>query len=184
MSNEPGTASAAAPSLSEPEDGDGFTVFVRSVSPELLAFFGRRVSPTEDAADCLGETLLVLWRRRDAFPVDRSEQRAWTYGVAHRVLKTHRRGAVRRIRLTERLRGELHVSAQFSARSDDDIAIDAFTRLSEADREVLALVIWEGFTLADAAEILGIRPATARARYSRAKSRMSGMLAAHDESTS
>ncbi|MCP2370757.1 RNA polymerase sigma-70 factor (ECF subfamily) [Agromyces terreus] len=146
----------------------------------MLTYFGRRVNPAEDAADCLGETLLVLWRRRDAFPVERSDQRAWTYGIAHQILRTRRRGAIRRIRLTERLRDELHVSKQFSARSDDHTAIDAMARLSEADREVLALVIWEGFTLTDAAKILGIRPEAARARYSRARTRMRRLLAAED----
>ncbi|MDR6907783.1 RNA polymerase sigma-70 factor (ECF subfamily) [Agromyces sp. 3263] len=160
--------------------GESFEMFVRAIAPELLAYFGRRVSPSEDAADCLGETLLVLWRRRDAFPVAHSDRRAWTYGIAHHVLKGHRRSATRRIGLTERLRQDVRVSTQFGAHSEDDAALDAFARLSEADREILGLTVWEGFSLADTAEIVGIRPEAARARYSRARQRMRRLLAQGD----
>lgn len=50
--------------------------FIRSIADEVLAYFARRVTPHEDAADCLSETLLVIWRRRDTLPHADAERRA------------------------------------------------------------------------------------------------------------
>lgn len=181
MSADAGQQFTVEPATTDPTADEGFGAFVRLISPELLVYFGRRVSPAEDAADCLGETLLVLWRRRDALPPLLEERRAWTYGIANHVLKSYRRGRIRRITLTERLRDDLRVSDSFPPRSDDSTAIDALARLSHSDREIIALVVWEGFSLAEAASILGVRPDAARARYSRARRRVRRMLEEHDE---
>jgi RNA polymerase sigma-70 factor (ECF subfamily) len=150
------------PSPSNVED------FMRSVADELLAYFARRVSPSEDAADCLSETLLVLWRRREALPQAHDERRAWTYGVAHRVLASHRRNGIRQLALTGRLRDELR-SQPIAPQSQDDSAIAALAALSSRDRELVTLVVWDGLTIAEAGAVIGIRPDAARARYSRAR---------------
>ncbi len=62
------------------EQQDGFDAAVRPHLPDLLAYFARRIRPQEDAADCLSETLLVLWRRRDKLPSDQGGVRAWRFG--------------------------------------------------------------------------------------------------------
>ena len=113
--------------------------FIRLVADELLAYFVRRVVPHEDAADCLSETLLVLWRRRDNLPQAHGERRAWTYGVAHRILAAHRRNGIRRLALTGRLRDELRVRP-IAPESSDDVAIAALadrksTRLNSSHWE-------------------------------------------------
>lgn len=161
---------------SDPALLEAFESLVRRLTPELLAYFGRRVNPAEDAADCLGETLLVLWRRRDTLPATPEERRAWAYGIANHILKNHRRGRARRMALTERLRDELRTSTRFAATSNDSAAIDALARLSHQDRELITLVVWEGFSLAEAGTILGIRSDAARARYSRARVRVRRLL--------
>ena len=142
--------------------------FIRSVADELLAYFARRVTPNEDAADCLSETLLVLWRRRDSLPTAHDERRAWTYGIAHRVLAAHRRTGIRQIALTSRLRDELRVWP-IAPHSNDDKATEALGALSPRDQELVTLVVWEGLTIAEAGAAIGIRPEAARARYSRAR---------------
>lgn len=142
--------------------------FVRVIAPELLGYFARRVIPNEDAADCLSETLLVLWRRRDRLPGDHGERRAWSFGIAHRVLAAHRRTGVRHLSLTDRLREELR-HRPISPESDDDVAISALASLAPRDQELVSLVVWEDLTIAQAATVLGIRADAARARYSRAR---------------
>ncbi|MRG60682.1 sigma-70 family RNA polymerase sigma factor [Agromyces sp. CFH 90414] len=149
------------------------------------------MSPADDAADCLGEILLVLWRRRDALPQAIEERRAWTFGIANRVLKSYRRGSIRRIALMSRLRDEIPVSNSFSPSSDDSAVIDVFARLRHSNREVIALAVWKGFSLAEAPSILGahnpeslesaIRADAARARYSRARRRVRLTVEGHDE---
>jgi RNA polymerase sigma-70 factor (ECF subfamily) len=46
---------------------------------------------------------------------------------------------------------------------------DAVRRLPAAQRDLVTLVHWEGFSLAEAAEILGVNPSTERSRYAAAK---------------
>ena len=142
--------------------------FIRLIADELLAYFARRVTPDEDAADCLSETLLVVWQRRDKLPEEHGVRRAWSYGVAHRVLAAHRRHRVRRLALTGRLRDELRVWP-IAPVSSDDAAITALASLSARDQELVTLVVWEGLSIAEAGSIIGIRPEAARARYSRAR---------------
>ncbi|TFD64870.1 sigma-70 family RNA polymerase sigma factor [Cryobacterium sp. Hh38] len=45
----------------------------------------------------------------------------------------------------------------------------ALSQLNPALREIVQLVHWEGFTLAQAAQVVGIPAPTARGRYARAK---------------
>jgi RNA polymerase sigma-70 factor (ECF subfamily) len=46
---------------------------------------------------------------------------------------------------------------------------DAVLRLHNAQRELVMLVHWDGFTLVEAAEILRLNPSTARSRYAAAR---------------
>jgi RNA polymerase sigma-70 factor (ECF subfamily) len=142
--------------------------FITDMADELLSYFARRVTPHEDAADCLSETLLVLWRRRDSLPRVEDDRRAWSYGVAHNVLAAHRRSSLRRLELAGRLRDELRMRP-IAPESSDDVAIAALASLSVRDRELVTLVVWEGLSVAEAGGIIGIRPEAARARYSRAR---------------
>lgn len=162
------------------------------LAPSLLTYFTRRVSDTSDAADLLAETLLVVWRRSADLPRDPDQARMWTYGVARRVLATHRRGGVRRNALAARLRAELEL-AQPASHTPDDSSTHAHAavhaaleRLSPLDREIVRLVHWDGFTLAEVATLLGKRPGTVRSRYHRARQRLREHLSsrsdeAHDD---
>jgi RNA polymerase sigma-70 factor (ECF subfamily) len=161
---------------------------VRAETPRLLGYFARRVVPRTDAADLLGETLLVLWRRADSLPEDPEQARMWMYGVARRVLATHRRGASRRSALGDRLRGELSLDGGTagidgsSAAEPADDRLDAvraaLERLSASDRDLIALVHWDGFTVAEASRLLHLRLSTGRSRYHRARNRLKAEIEA------
>ncbi|MFB2556766.1 RNA polymerase sigma factor [Herbiconiux liangxiaofengii] len=155
-----------------------FDPFVRQIAPRLLNFFARRVSQLDDAGDCLGETLLVLWRRRKDLPSHEDERAAWAFGVAHGVLLNHRRTALRRMSLTARLREELVIWSATTEQINPaaEQLRSALSAIRPGDRDLVLLVAWEGFSLQEAASILGIRPAAARARYSRARARLRTLL--------
>lgn len=143
---------------------------------DLLAYFARRVQPQEDAADCLSETLLVLWRRADELPTETDALRAWTFGIAKGVLANQRRGAVRQNQLAERLRGEIAVHRPHSEGEDSRAMFTALANLRTTDRELVTLIIWDGFGVAEAGALLGLSPGAARARYSRARSQLRRQL--------
>jgi RNA polymerase sigma-70 factor (ECF subfamily) len=147
---------------------------------DLLSYFGWRVQIPADAADLLSETFVVAWRRGDRMPVDPEQARMWLFGVARRVLANAARGAVRHTDLTDKLRGHLQAlpTEQLDAETlDIRAALDAIP----ADQsELVRLILWDGFTLPEAATILGIRESTARGRYQRARAQLRELLREHE----
>jgi RNA polymerase sigma-70 factor (ECF subfamily) len=163
---------AATDLSANPKD---FSDFIRDAAPELLNYFRRRVVPADSAADCLGEVLLTLWRKRDEFPAE-SEQRPWAFGIAHNVLRNHLRSQRRGFALSQRLGAVLlSMTDQEMTRQSANV-LEALAELKPEDRELVLLVAWEGFNLNQAASILGIQPATARARYSRNRARLASLI--------
>jgi RNA polymerase sigma-70 factor, ECF subfamily len=142
---------------------------VEKESSALLDYFLRRTSDREDAADLLGETLLVIWRREGSIPTDPVNARMWMFGVARNVLSGHRRSRRRRFALAERLAATLPVA---ESEPELDGVRAAIATLPEVDRELVRLVYWDGFTLAEAAQMLHMRPATVRSRMARAREKL------------
>ena len=148
-------------------------------APDLLSYFGRRLIIPADAADLLSETFIVAWRRGDRMPVEPEQARMWLFGVARRVLANAARSAARHSDLTDRLRAHLealpteHVDAEIL---DIREALDA---LPDDRSELVRLVLWDGFTLPEAATVLGISESTARGRYQRARAQLRELLHEH-----
>jgi RNA polymerase sigma-70 factor (ECF subfamily) len=147
---------------------------VAAASCDLLAYFERRVTSREDAADLLGEALLVAWRRVTVVPSDPLDARLWLFGVARNVLANHQRGVRRRLAMADRLRDEVaRVTRLHVAPDDGDDRVRAAVKtLPEDLRELVMLVHWDGFGIAEAGQILGLGASTARGRYARARERL------------
>jgi len=153
-----------------------FEALARQAAPRLLGYVTPRVDPISDAADVVAEVLLIAWRRLDAIPADNDgEAVLWLLGVARRVLANHRRGRVRRHSLAEKLRSELAAASTAQKREHGRLR-EALSALAEVDRELISLHAWEGLSIAEAARVLGIRPATARKRLERARRKLDPML--------
>lgn len=92
------------------------------------------------------------------------------------MLANRDRSARRRDRLTERLREELRcqVPAHFTPEAEPFLA--ALADLPEPDRELLTLIGWEELAPSEAAQALGITPATVRVRLHRARRRLRARL--------
>lgn len=146
-------------------------------SDDLLAFFERRVLVREDAADLLGETLLQAWRRHDALPEDPTRQRMWLFTIAAHVLANHRRSGRRRVALADRLRGQLTATPVHPDLGEQTAVRDAVLHLRDAHRELVMLIHWDGFSVVEAAEILGLNQSTARGRYAAARAALREALA-------
>ncbi|WP_228375084.1 RNA polymerase sigma factor [Demequina iriomotensis] len=147
---------------------------MREHGGDLLRYLQRR-SP-DAAADLLGETMLVAWRRRDDAPSATDQLRPWLFGVARMRLRGHRRDEARRFRLAERVAA----LAPIPTEPDDALALDvraAIAGLPEPQRELVELVHWEGLSLADAAAVVGTNPSTARSRYAKARATLEAALA-------
>ncbi len=147
----------------------------------IRRFAARRVEP-DAVDDVVAETFAIAWRRlpRTADPLP------WLYAVAGKVVLGHYRGHSRRARLLTRLTGA-HGSAPAPDPAelivDDPLLARAFATLSEADRETLALVAWEGLSNDEAAQVAGCAPGTFAVRATRARTRLAEALARAGDST-
>ena len=100
----------------------------------------------------------------------------WLFGVASRLASNHRRSSARRLALTARLAQEV---GQAMAASSDDEVLDvraAIRALPAKQREVVRLVHWEGFTMEQVGQILGVPASTVRGRYQTARTSLAESL--------
>jgi RNA polymerase sigma-70 factor, ECF subfamily len=164
-----------APKASATQSPSVESILATDLTRDLLAYFLRRLDDREDAADCLSETLLILWRRRRALPRDRDSARAWAFGAAKRVLANHRRGRIRHSTLADRLRSELAIAPAAEAPALE--VREALSALAADDRELVMLIAWDGFGVAEAGAVLGLKPDASRVRYHRARLRLRELLA-------
>lgn len=139
-----------------------------SSADALLAYFERRVSSRDDAADLLSETMLQAWRRADALPQAPERRRMWLFTIATNVLANHRRSTRRRNALAGRLQQHLGSPSELDL-AEAQAVREAVLRLHSAQRELVMLIHWDGFTIVEAAEPLSLNPSTARSRYATAR---------------
>jgi RNA polymerase sigma-70 factor (ECF subfamily) len=141
---------------------------------DLLRFVERRV-PGSEAEDVVSTVFLTAWRRFDELPED---ARPWLFAVAHKTMANRTRGWLRRRALDVRV-------ASFEAREPSDDSTDtavridlerAWAALSAADREVLALIAFDGLTAEQGAAVLGCRRSTFAMRLGRARKRLQSAL--------
>lgn len=168
---------ASIESMTTPTNTEAaFEETARALTPALMAYFIRRVDPPEDATDCVSETLLVLWRQCDQLPAEPEERRAWSFGVAKGVLSNYRRGKIRRGALSEKLRAGLVHEPDPGHPFDAEIHA-ALAGLRSLDRELVILIVWDDFGVAQAGALLGLSATAARTRYSRARKQLRASLA-------
>lgn len=154
---------------------------LREHGTALLNYFARRIPIAEDAADLLSETMLVLWRRQNDVPESDVEAKMWAYGVARHILISHRRSTGRQQALTDRVRLLVAESSRAQVVSPElGIEVEdvraAVRALPSRDREIVMLVHWEGFNLAEVAQILAANPSSVRNRYTRARKKLASVL--------
>jgi RNA polymerase sigma factor (sigma-70 family) len=126
-------------------------------------------------ADLVAEVFVVALRKQDIIPPS-PEDRLWLYGVARRVVLDHQRRDKRRLRLQSQLQQE--ASSETVANSDGSrLRVQAaMEKLRPADREVLQLIIWDGLSHGEAAQVLGITSNAVALRLHKARSRLRRIL--------
>lgn len=130
-----------------------------------LRAYARRHADVAEADDLVADAFLVALRRPMALPV----------GTVRRLAANRRR---RRATQERHWQEVLRETWRLSAVSPEEAAAEreeclaALGALSEADREVLLLIAWDGLTPDQAAEVLGLRRNTLAVRLHRARRRL------------
>jgi len=134
---------------------------------DAVRAYVRRRAPESVVDDVVSDVFVVALRRIEDVP---RNALPWLYGVARKTLANERRKR-REVSLAH------EPSYEPEPVTDPQLAT-AFASLSDADREILRLVAWEGLAFRDVARVLELSPVAARVRFHRAKTRLAAALEA------
>jgi RNA polymerase sigma-70 factor (ECF subfamily) len=139
----------------------------------VRAYAWRRAPGVAD--EIVAETFLVAWRRLEEVPDDALP---WLIGVARNVRANLRRGDRRRDALAERLGPEAAPTGDTATSVvDRDALRSALAGLSEGDREILLLTVWDDLDRGQVAGALGCSRANVAVRLFRARRRLEAAVA-------
>ena len=150
-----------------PASASGFSELYDATAGDLLAFLLRRTRGPEDAADCLAETFLIAWDKRDSLPTQLDQARPWLFGVARNVLRRDRKLDNRASTAKAELARELHGTQREIP--DDDPVSAALQQLAPIDREIIEMLAWDQLAPREVATILELTPNVVRIRAHRAR---------------
>lgn len=135
-----------------------------------------------DADDVVAETMLAAYEHLERFDPARGAFSTWIFTIARRKVIDHGRAHRRLWRLVARQQAvTTHLSEDDGferiARAEDDEAVrQVVSLLPSADREIIALRYSAELSTDEIALVLGLSPAAARKRLSRAQQRLKHML--------
>jgi RNA polymerase sigma-70 factor (ECF subfamily) len=175
-------------------DPDAFGVLFARHRDRLWSVALRTSGDPEEAADALQDALISAFRRAEAFRGDAAVT-TWLHRiVVNACLDRHRRNTVRRLEpLPEDLddRGTSAGIGQPGTGDHTDPAdvavgherratvLEALATLPIDQRAALVLVDMEGYSVDEAASILGCASGTVKSRCSRGRARLAPLLADH-----
>ncbi|GAB3034451.1 RNA polymerase sigma factor [Nocardioides flavus (ex Wang et al. 2016)] len=165
-------------------DPDAFEAFYREHLPWVRRFVARRVDDPHTAADLTADIFLAVVDSATTYDAEAGSAASWLAGIARNVVADHVRRRVRESRANGRLSGRALLDDQSVERIADRIDGERMTRelyrslaaLPDNQRAVVELVAVDGFSLAEAAQVLGITAGNARVRYHRARARLQDVL--------
>jgi len=152
----------------------------------IHGYVARRLG-TDAADDIAAEVFLAAFRRRARFDPARGAVRPWLYGIATRLIGSHRRAEGRRYRALARTPSE-HVqdghedvvTARVTAGGAGADLADALARLPRGDRDVLLLVALADLSYEEVGQALGLKTGTVGSRLNRARRRLRESLGGTD----
>lgn len=141
---------------------------------DIYRYCVRRLDRSE-AEDAAADVFATAWRRIDDVP-DGVRAKSWLIGVAYRTIGNRYRGKSRYGRLTAQVGGMREIGAEAAEgilRDEEGAAVmQALSRLSPSDQELLKLTSWDGLSLREIGEVLDIKENAVAQRLSRARRRL------------
>jgi len=163
-------------------DGESFAVLFDRHQQRVHRHACRLVDSVQDAEDVTAAAFLELWRRRTIVRLVDGSVLPWLLVTTSNLARNVQRGVRRHRAFIARLpRSNGHMTTYEPARdassseswSDVDDHLDAALRqLRAADLRLVTLVVIEGFSLAEAGDLLGLTPSAAKTRMYRARQRL------------
>lgn len=161
---------------------DAFGYLVKRHRDRMWAVAIRTLGQPEEAADALQEAFISAFRRADSFRGD-AKVTTWLHRiVVNACLDRIRR---RQVRATDPLPEDEDRAAELAGPAEDDPAevrerrmdvLNALKQINSDQRSALVLVDMEGYSIEEAAAILGCAPGTVKSRCARGRARLLPLL--------
>jgi RNA polymerase sigma-70 factor (ECF subfamily) len=169
---------------------DAFEAFYRDHVEAVQRFVARRVDDPHLAADLTADIFLAALDSAPRYDPARGPVVAWLYGVGRNAIAAEARRRSRELAASRRIVGRRLLDGPSLARIEERLDAEresrrihrAIAELSEADQRLIELVALDGVSVADAARVLGVKPATARVRLHRSRARVTARLQEPDRS--
>ena len=165
-------------------DGDptAFATLVARHQDRLWAVALGVMRNPDDAADALQEAYISAFRRAGSFRGD-AQVTTWLHRVVVNACLDRLRSL--KVRAAEALPEDLDRSAELGAEPADpveaeeerELIVAALGRLNADQRAALVLVDMQGYSIDEAATILGCAPGTVKSRCARGRARLAPLLA-------
>lgn len=162
------------------KDPDAFAEVFRRHARAVYAFCARRTGDLDLAEDLTSVVFLEAFRRRRKLQLSNTSALPWLLGVANNLTRNTQRSLRRYRSALSRVppptdRASAEDDAMDRTRAQDSLAraIEALRPLSQAERDVVLLVLWSELSYADAASSLGIPIGTVRSRIFSARQKLS-----------
>jgi len=163
---------------------DALEAFYRDHVEAVQRFVARRVSDPHLAADLTADVFLAAVDGAATYDGRRGPVVAWLYGVGRNAIAAEARRRTRELHAVRRIEGRRLLDGAALARIEERLDAEresrrlhrAIAELPEDDRALLELVSLDGLSIADAARVLGVKPATARVRLHRSRARVTARL--------
>lgn len=181
MQQESGSSELSLWTASRAGDQSAFGCLFDRHKDRVFRHALRLLSDRSDAEDVLGTVFFELWRRRNAVHVVDGSVLPWLLLTATNTALNLQRATRRYRRLLSRLPREDHVlsaedQAYLCSNGLSPELDEALRGLNPTDQGLVALVIIEGYPIAEAAMALEIGSSVARQRLSRLRARLRASL--------
>lgn len=182
-------ASLASPFVADPPEMDrlAFTDLLVHCDPSMRRLAGRLMRTPAAMDDALQDAYVKAFRKRSTFTGDDNAFERWLYRVVYNTCLDHLRSSSRRWRNTLPL-SDLPTESAAHAAVGPPISVGeavvnraelltALRSLSADHAAALTLICDQGYSYAEAAEILDVEPGTVASRVHRARAQLQASLA-------
>lgn len=150
---------------------------------ELTAFLRNRLpgASTCEADDLASQALYKAFKNRAAFNQRKGTFRVWLFTIAVRLRSDYLRATARRIGFWAEPLGLREIAGRDVDWALQDQLRKALGALTQRQRDCLLLTHWGGFSYAETAAMLGLRPGSVAAHRDKALRKLRELLTADDE---
>ncbi len=176
-------------------DNSAFAELYSGMAPRLATFLRRVCGRQELAEDLAQETMLRIHRARGSFAANAAVV-PWAYAIARNCYIDHMRAAKARIQVTmptdqdgdafvpePTVGTESSAEAEQIARQTAETIERELNRMTMARREAFVLLRYEGMSVAEAAEVLGVTQSAVKLRAFHAYEAIRKALAETEETS-